>query len=88
MCFRGQMHSNPLHYVYDVFAGNTNSLLYVIITGSFLIIFGSQSKDFNQNLAVIQKEFVSLHTDNMFVKPASESPLTSLDRAVYLAKNS
>ena len=88
MCFRGQMHSNPLHYVYDVFAGNTNSLLYVIITGSFPIIFGSQSKDFNQNLVVIQMEIVSLHTDNKFVEPANESPLTSLGRAVNLAKNS
>ena len=88
MCIRDQMHSNSLHYVYDVFAGNTNSLLYVIITGSFPIIFGSQSKDFNQNLVVIQMEIVSLHTDNKFVEPANESPLTSLGRAVNLAKNS
>ena len=33
-------------------------------------------------------EIVSLHTDNKFVEPANESPLTSLGRAVSLAKNS
>jgi len=33
-------------------------------------------------------EFVSVHTDNMFVQPASESSLIVSDRAVYLAKNS
>jgi len=33
-----------------------------------------------------QKEFVSLHADNMFVQPANESPLAVSDRLVYLAK--
>lgn len=31
-------------------------------------------------------EIVSLHTDNKFVEPANESPLTVSDRLVYLAK--
>ena len=35
-----------------------------------------------------QKDFVSLHADNMFVQPAYESSLIALDRAVSLAKNS
>jgi len=29
-----------------------------------------------------------MRIENMFVEPASESPLMVLDRAVYLAKNS
>jgi hypothetical protein len=33
-------------------------------------------------------EIVSLHTDNKFVELTNESPLTSSDRAVSLAKNS
>jgi len=65
------------------------TFLDIIIHKRFVLDFwGNRSKDFNQNLALIQKEFVSLHIDNMFVEPASESPLTASDRAVYLAKNS
>ena len=38
-----------------------------------------------RNFASAKKQ---MRIENMFIQPANESPLTSLDRAVNLAKNS
>ncbi len=64
----------------------TTFYILLYIRDSFSIVFWSQSKDFIQDLVDIQKLFVALQIDNMFVQPASESPLMVSDRAVYLAK--
>ena len=64
----------------------TTFYILLYIRDSFSIVFWSQSKDFIQDLVDIQKLFVALQIDNMFVQPASESSLMVSDRAVYLAK--
>ena len=43
---------------------------------------------FCQNSCIFALAKKQMRTGNKFVEPAKESPLTSLDRAVNLAKNS